>query len=375
MVIPPVWGEDSRTLYHLLGDGGATYLVRYELPASGAGQSALPERLAGDPDRVISNLTYAAGQLVFQAGTPVEPDELFSAAVADPTAETRLTHLNDALMAEVMVSPAERRLFRGAGGWEIEGWLMRPAAASGGAQGAAARTDRPAQGPFPTVLYIHGGPHGVYGSCFMFQCQVMASNGFAVIYTNPRGSQGYGQDFARAVVGDWGGGDYADIVAGVDDAVAAGAADPERLGITGWSYGGYMTSWTITQTRRFRAAVAGAIVYNRHNFWATSDIGYNFGDHHFGGTPWDQPERLLSRSAVAYAANVTTPLLLIHGEADLRCPVEQAEQFFLALRFLGRTAVMVRYPGEYHGFQKPGHKADRFARALAWFEHYLLARA
>ncbi|MDP2872071.1 MAG: S9 family peptidase, partial [Bacillota bacterium] len=367
MFIPPVWGEDSRTIYHLLGDGGATYLVRYSVPPL-SGAPALgpagreippPVRLAGDPGRVVSGLDYAAGRLVYQAGTPTQPDELYSAAADTPAVETRLTHCNDALLAEVAVAAAEKRTFRGADGWEIEGWLMRPAEARG-------------DGPYPTVLYIHGGPHGVYGSCFMFQCQVMASAGFAVVYTNPRGSQSYGQDFARAVVGDWGGKDYQDIMAGMDDAIACGVADPGRLGVTGWSYGGYMTSWTISQTDRFRAAVAGAIIYNRHNFWGTSDIGYNFGDHHFGGTPWEQAERLLSRSAAAYTGKVVTPLLLIHGESDLRCPIEQTEQFFLSLRFLGKTAVMVRYPGEYHSFQKPGHKADRFARSLAWFEHYLL---
>jgi dipeptidyl aminopeptidase/acylaminoacyl peptidase len=132
-----------------------------------------------------------------------------------------------------------------------------------------------------------------------------------------------------------------------------------------------MTSWTITQTQRFKAAVAGAIIYNRRNFWGTSDIGYNFGHHHCGGAPWEQPELLLERSAVKYADRVQTPLPLIHGESDVRCPIEQTEQFFVTLRYLGKTAVMVRYPGEYHGFRKPRHKADRFGRTLAWFRHYL----
>jgi dipeptidyl aminopeptidase/acylaminoacyl peptidase len=172
-------------------------------------------------------------------------------------------------------------------------------------------------------------------------------------------------------VEDWGGKDFQDIMAGVDTVVAAGLADPQRLGVTGWSYGGFMTCWTVTQTQRFKAAITGACISNRHSFYGTSDIGFTFGEHHFGGTPWDDPDKLLERSAIHHIRNVTTPVLILHGEADLRCPVEQAEQFFIALKRQHKHAVLVRYPGEYHGFKKPSHQIDRFARVLAWFEYYL----
>jgi len=375
----PQWSEDSRSIYHLTCDRGSTYLVRLQLP-DGPGPlaggdpatSPVPEpvRLVGDPGRVVGSVSYSPGVLAYQAGTPVQPDEIYvlSPVPGHGASERKVTAFNDSLLEQLALSPAERFTCRGADGWNIEGWLLRPVRPAA----VAASGPRRSEGPFPAVLMIHGGPHGVYGAGFMFQAQLLASNGMAVVYTNPRGSQSYGQAFASACVRDWGGKDYEDIMAGLDWAIEAGIAHPDRLGVTGWSYGGYMTSWTITQTQRFKAAVAGAVVYNRHNFWGTSDIGYSFAHYECGGTPWEDPELLLERSAARYAGRVTTPLLLIHGEADLRCPVEQSEQFFVSLRFQGKTAVMARYPGEYHGFRKPSHKADRFARTLAWFRHYLV---
>jgi len=192
-----------------------------------------------------------------------------------------------------------------------------------------------------------------------------------VLYTNPRGSQSYGQEFALACVEDWGGSDFADIMAGLDHLVDSGVADAGRLGVTGWSYGGYMTCWTVTQTDRFKAAIAGACVSNRYSLYGTSDIGWNFGHHHFGAAPWEDAGKVLERSPINFADRVKTPILLLHGESDLRCPLEQSEQFYQALRSLNREAVLVTYPGESHSIRKPQHVRDRFARMLAWFEHHL----
>ncbi len=390
---PPVWGPagSRRTVYTLIGDHGSTYAAEIVLPV-GAGCGPLAEppairRVAGAPGQVLAALSVAAdGSLAFQAGTAAQPDEIYvkpvapasplvergaGGSAADRGSERRVTHCNDDLLGELALGRPEKFSFKGADGWDIEGWLLKPPAATASVPAGTSATATAAAGS--GVLFIHGGPHGCYGDSFMFQAQILASNGIAVFYTNPRGSQTYGQDFARAVVGDWGGKDYQDIMAGVDRAVADGVADPSRLGVTGWSYGGYMTSWVITQTQRFAAAVAGAIIFNRHNFWGTSDIGYSFGEHQFGGTPWEEPERLLERSAVKHAKKVTTPLLLVGGEADLRCPIEQADQYFIALKRQHKEVVLTRYPGEFHGFTKPSHREDRYERLLAWFKYYLHA--
>lgn len=359
----PCWSDDSRSLYYLLGDGGSVAIVRMTLPNGWPGSNAVPasqpEKLHGDPGQVISSLDCRAGRLVYQAETANRPAEVYACRVTDPAGGSQISHAHDELLQQLQLAECEAISYEGADGWPVEGFWLRPPGAK--------------SGPYPTVVLVHGGPHGVYGHAFMFQAQVLAAAGMAVLYTNPRGSQGYGQDFAQAVVGDWGGGDYQDIMAGVNHVVAAGVADPARLGLAGWSYGGYMTSWAISQSARFKAAVAGATIFNRHNFWGTSDIGYEFGMWHFGGTPWEDEDRLLARSPVRYAGQISTPLLLLHGEADLRCPIEQSEQFYQVLRFREVPVVMVRYPGEHHVFKKPSNRQDRFARTRAWFEHYLLA--
>ena len=359
----PCWSEDSRSLYHLLGDGGSAAIVRLTLPDGWPARNAVPagqpEKLQGHPDQVISSIDYRAGRLVYQAETATRPTEVYACRVTNPPGERQISHANDELLGQLQLAECQAVNYQGADGWPIEGFWLRPPAAKAG--------------PYPTAVLVHGGPHEVYGHAFMFQAQVLAAAGMAVLYTNPRGSQGYGQDFAQAVVGDWGGGDYQDIMAGVDHIVAAGIADPTRLGLAGYSYGGYMTSWAISQSSRFKAAVAGATIFNQHSFWGTSDIGYAFGTWHFGGTPWESQDLLLKRSPVQFAGQIDTPLLLLHGEADLRCPIEQSEQFYQALRFREVPVVLVRYPGEYHVFKKPSSRQDRFARTRAWFEHYLLA--
>lgn len=347
---PPFqWRDEKHIIFHY-GNRGATCIGEVDI------ESGQRRVLWQDPLRTASAFDLSAdGHLVMQISSPTRAEDLY---VMKGSEEKRLTDFNRAIYEECLVAPCQRLTFTGHQGWEIDGWLLTP-------------PDWDGQTRLPTVLIIHGGPHGAYGSSFMFQAQIQATNGIAVFYTNPRGSQGYGQEFAYAVVGDWGGGDYRDLMLGVDHLVSQGIADEKRLGIMGWSYGGFMTCWAITQTQRFKAALPGAIVNNRHNFYGTSDIGYYFGEHHFGGTPWEQPDRLLERSPISYVQRVETPVLFLHGEADLRCPIEQTDQFFTALRRQGKPAVMVRYPDESHAIKQPRHKEDRYQRILAWFKHYL----
>lgn len=354
----PFSWENEDTLLFLACDKGATGLYRAAL--CGGISDAVITCLMHDPAKNVSAFHKSGGTTIVQAGSCVEPDNIYlfnektDSSVTEPDL-TCLVHSNPWLR-QVELGNVERFTFKSDKGWDIDGWLLY---SSGYERGRK----------YPTVLFIHGGPHGVYGSAFMFQCQIFASSGYAVLYTNPRGSQSYGQEFASACVEDWGGSDFKDIMAGVDHVIATGVADPENLFVTGWSYGGFMTSWIITQTKRFKAAVAGAIVSNRYSMYGTSDIPF-FSEHQCGGVPWEAREKYFDRSPISYAANVETPVMFIHGEGDLRCPISQSEEFYLTLKRLGKTAVMVRYPGEFHGFVKPSHKFDRFERTLSWFNYY-----
>lgn len=342
----PAWSADG-SLYFILGHEGDSDVYRWA-PGSD------PDKAFGEPDHSICSFSIRGDTLAIQMGSHTMPDEIY---VSRDGSNSKLTSLNYSVLSSLAICHPERIKFTGPDGWQIDGWVMKPS----GYEEAKS---------YPAVLMIHGGPHGVYGSAFSFQEHLLASNGIAVIYTNPRGSQAYGQVFANACVGDWGGKDYGDLMAGVDKAVSMGIADPDRLGVTGWSYGGYMTCWVVTQTSRFKAAMAGACISNRHSLYGTGDIPL-VAEHHCASIPWAGAEIMLERSAVSYLDKVETPVLIIHGEADLRCPVGQADEFFSGLRRLGKEAVYVRYPGEFHIFRKPSHIEDRDRRVLAWFSHYL----
>lgn len=345
------WAADSKGVYFLLGSRGESNL--FFAPVDGSA----PSKLTSGEERSVADFSVAAnGTAALIIGDGATPDELH---VLVNGAERVLTDHN-AVARELAVVAPERFTYKGADGWDIDGWVIRPVGYEKGKR-------------YPTVLSIHGGPHGAYGAGLTVFFQALASAGFAVVYTNPRGSQTYGQDFALAVVQDWGGKDFQDIMAGVDKVIDMGIADPDRLGVMGWSYGGYMTCWTVTQTERFKAAITGAPVSDCLSMIGTTDIPF-FSEWHAGGNPWTREgeERLLSRSAIRYMDRVTTPTMVVCGEGDLRCPISQAEEFYLALKRIGKApAVHIRYPGEFHGLSKPKHKLDRYERTIAWFKHYL----
>ena len=233
------------------------------------------------------------------------------------------------------------------------------------------------RGAPPAILEIHGGPRTAYGHSFMLEFHYLAEAGFAVIFANPRGSAGYPEDFTDGVTRAYGERDYQDLMEVVDYFVAQGLADPERLGVTGGSYGGFMTNWIVGHTRRFRAAVTQRSISNFVSFYGTSDIGWRFSEHEIGGTPWQNLTTYWHRSPLAYVENIQTPLLILHAEEDLRCPMEQAEQLFVALKVLKREVELVRYPGENHELSRsgrPDHRQDRLRRIRGWFERYLLRK-
>jgi dipeptidyl aminopeptidase/acylaminoacyl peptidase len=355
--VRPLWSPDGRSMIVAVEDHGDTGLWRV---AAQSGE--MPTRVVGG-ERALNGFSSSAdGRLLaFAASDPLAPPEAFVCR-ADGTGERQLTRMNRAWTEEVALSSPERfRLTRE--GFEIDCWVMRPAGFVPGQR-------------YPALLNVHGGPHAQYGHGFFDEFQVYAGAGYAVIYANPRGSQGYGEAFTQAVVGDWGGGDYADVMAALDEALRRHPfIDAERLGVLGGSYGGFLTSWTVGHTDRFKAACSERAVNCQYTMFGTSDIGHTFNVVELGGAlPWEDMARYIERSPLTYAKNIVTPLLILHAEEDLRCPIEQAEQLFVALKKLRREVRFVRFPAENHEMSrsgKPRHRLERFRHILEWFAGHL----
>ena len=227
------------------------------------------------------------------------------------------------------------------------------------------------RGPCPLIVDPHGGPHGGRDLAFRAECQYFAAEGFAVFSPNFRGSDAYGGDFARANYGDWGGGDYDDIMSGVDLLIEEGAADPGRLVVAGWSYGGYMTAWVISQTDRFRAAMCGCGISNAFSMYGTTDIPRFMEMYFADGSPATQPRLYRERSGLSHTASITTPTLILHGEEDERVPISQSEELHALLKATGVETEFVRYPREGHAISEPRHRLDVLGRQVAWYRRHL----
>ncbi|HJV57744.1 MAG TPA: S9 family peptidase, partial [Methylomirabilota bacterium] len=354
--VPPLWSADGRAVTLAAEDQGTLGLFRVEV---GGG----PPRCLVGGERVVGS--YSASRdgsvLAFTASDPGAPSALFVCG-ADGGGERQLTDFNREWTREVTLARPERFRFERAG-FTVDAWIMKPHGFEPGRR-------------YPLLLNVHGGPHAQYGYPFFDEFQVQAGAGYGVLYANPRGSQGYGEAFTSAVVGDWGGGDAADVQAALDEALRRfDWIDPERLGLLGGSYGGFMTSWIVGHSKRFRAACSERAVNVQTSMFGTSDIGFVFNQVELGGIlPWEDTAKYLERSPLTYAKDITTPLLILHSEDDLRCPIEQAEQLFVALKTLRREVVFVRFPDENHELTrsgKPRHRLERFRILLEWFAKHL----
>lgn len=330
--------------------GGTLQLVAFSLEGEPSWQT-----LAGG-DRACYLQNQQADSLLFVVSDLFSPSEL---VLWHNGQERSLTQLNTALFAARALPRLETFQFPSEDGVLVEGWLLRP----------PVRTD-----PAPTIIDIHGGPHSGYGHVFAFNFHLLAGAGYAVLFLNHRGSTGYGEAFANAALGDWGHWDYADVMAGVDFAIAQGWSDPGRLGVTGLSAGGFLTCWIVGHTHRFQVAVAQNPVTNWVSFYGTSDIGTRFALGELNGRPHEIPETYQRCSPITTAHLCRTPTLLIVGESDHRCPPEQAEQFYTALRVNECPVEMLRLPQAYHQGAIRGSLANRHAEneaLLGWMNQFL----
>tara|TARA_B100000470_G_scaffold193666_1_gene161768 strand:+ start:193 stop:1095 length:903 start_codon:yes stop_codon:yes gene_type:complete len=288
------------------------------------------------------------------------PTEVFVAR-GDGTSEFRVTRYNEEWLKNITLMPAERLTWVVNDGTEIEGWLIKPVGYQPGNR-------------YPMILKIHGGPHGAYGNTFFRTFHVLSNAGFFVLYTNPRGSTGYGHAFTYATLGQWGEMDSEDYLTGVDAAMQAYPnIDSARLGVSGGSYGGFMTNWLTATTDRFAAAVTSRSITNWESWYGSSDA-QGLTDYEFLGPPWEQRELYRRLSPISYVENVTAPTLIIHSENDYRTPIADGEQWFMALIKRQIPVELVRYPRSSHGLSRSGEPwllVDRLERLRSWFTHWL----
>ena len=357
----PQWSADGQHIYFIAAEHGCAHAARLDMSTR-----AVTTLTSGE--EVVYTLSLLPDQrhLFIAREYPQQPPELAVLRLSEDGQEEQahLTHLYDRLTGEFSWSPADRVRYRGADGVEVDGWLVRPVGAREGVR-------------YPLLLTIHGGPHWAFGIGMDPMVQFFAEQGFAIFYCNPHGSTGQGEKFARSVIADWGGKDYQDIMLGVDECIARGVADPDRLVVTGYSYGGFMSMFIIGQTGRFKAAVPMAGISNLVSFIGVSDIA-PWQAAESGGYPWEAEHEAYyrERSPLTYAARVTTPTLFLHPENDLRCPIEQSEQFYMRLKMMGHVPVaFVRAPGAWHGGRsKPSQLFAYWEKTLEWFKKYVEIR-
>jgi len=343
------WAPNSKSLLFLAQDRGTQAI--YKASLSGRVAKVL------DGERQIEAFSVARDRVAFTAVWPSVPWELYATSLGNGMRETNLSHANGQVVREVQFADVRRFAYKGRDGLDMEAFVMYPADYK--------RTRR-----YPLAINVHGGPHSYHpGARSMIEFHSFASKGYVVMLPNPRGSTGYGERFSEACVEDWGGADYEDILAGIDELIERGVVDPERVYIGGYSYGGFMASWAVGHTNRFRATWVGAPVSNQVSMFGTGDIPL-FDIHETGGIPQENLQTYIERSPVTYLGNVNTPVLLLHHEGDLRCPIAQSEEIFHALKALGKEVEFIRYPGGFHTYvtHAPSQTKDRIERQIAWYE-------
>lgn len=354
---PPTWSADGRAIYTLATECGNQPLLAFAVHEEGGVARVI------DGPGVIGSFSLDAEHchIAYLWGTPNAPGQVWLYDV-ETGGSRALTHYNEALFAEIEWGTIEEMTFHSGDGAELDGWILKPPGFD------------PAQ-TYPSILQIHGGPMTQYGRVFMHEFHYLAANGYVVYWSNPRGSQGYGEAFAGAIYSRWGSVDYEDVMALADEMAQQPYIDTARMGVTGGSYGGYMTTLIIGRTDRFAAAVAQRVVSNFISFYGSSDM--NWAVENLVGSeapPWRDLENYWQQSPISAIGNATTPTLVVHSENDMRCDVEQGLQVFVALKRLGVDTELLLLPEESHGLSRGGRTDRRIARLehmVRWFDTYL----
>jgi dipeptidyl aminopeptidase/acylaminoacyl peptidase len=350
----PIWTQNGRILFWAAWNGRAQI---YSVSDKGGSIESVTN-VAGS---VFGFSADTSGEkLALGVMTETWPMEIFEYQV-DSGEIKQMTWINEKLMGELILTKPKGFSYRSADGTPLQGWMMEPLAGS--------------ENSYPLILHVHGGPHLLYGEAFNFEFQLMAAQGYGVVYINPRGSAGYGQEFLRGCCGDFGGKDYEDLMTGLDYALSKfPKADAQKLGVTGLSYGGFMTNWIIGHTKRFHAAVTKNCLSNFTSFAGVSDIGYFFLEGELLGSPWRDMDAMRSFSPITYVENIETPLLIMHTEDDQRCPKEQSEQLYVAMKYFEKDVAFLRFPSGNHLMYRLGYPPLRVAwlrECIKWFDRYL----
>ncbi|MBV9669727.1 MAG: S9 family peptidase, partial [Acidobacteriales bacterium] len=346
-ILSPEFSSDGKSVYVLVEDDTVQYPARVSV-ADGS-----VTRLVNDK-AVISSYCAKSGNQAVIGSDDMHPEEV---QALEAGKLRKLSHENDAFLAPLKLSPMENVSFKDKDGVEVHGLLVKP-------------LDYQAGDKYPLLLRIHGGPNGQDAHEFRFDDQIFAANGYAVLNVNYRGSAGRGESFQRAIFADWGDKEVADLLAGVDHVIAMGVADPERLGIGGWSYGGILTDYTIATDPRFKAAISGAGSANQISMYGVDEYVYQY-DNELG-PPWKNPDAWVKISYPFFKADrIHTPTLFMGGDKDFNVPLVGSEQMYQALRTLDVPTELVVYPGEFHGFTRPSFVRDRLHRYLNWYGKYL----
>ena len=350
------WSRDSRAVFFSAGDHGDMGIFRVRP----RGRALHVTQVVGKR-RIVTGFDVAGdGQIAFAASAPEYPSDLF---LVEGNRERRVTQVNEGWLAEKSVAPVRPVQYKAPDGTPIQGWVMFPPNFS-------------ARRKWPLAVEIHGGPQAMWGPGYpsmWHEWQCLTSSGYVVFFCNPRGSDGYGTAFASANHAAWGESDGNDILSGIDAVVRRGYIDTRRIGVTGGSYGGFMTVWLVGHDQRFACAVSQRGVYDLAHLHGTTDIA-EWLESEFDGFPWQDPGRFWKHSPLAYVEDIRTPLLILHSDNDFRAPVSDAEQLFTALRRLKRRVQFVRYPREGHELSRSGepkHRIDRLNRIVGWFDKYL----